>query len=154
MKITLLTVGNTEKGYIQEGINLYSQRLKHYASFEIAEIPTGKNSGDVINRQKIEADLILKKLSVNDKVVLLDELGKAFTSKEFAVFLNKQMVQGLSSLVFIIGGAHGFDPKVYARADYKIALSKMTFPHQLIRIIFVEQLYRAFTILKNEKYHH
>ncbi len=155
MKITLLTIGQTDKGYIQEGINTYDSRLKHYCNFSQVDISINKlNFKEQHTQKSKEAELILKQIKPNDIVVVLDELGTEYTSIKFASFLSQQMNQSTQNLIFIIGGAYGFDQSIYDRANYKIALSKMTFPHQLIRVIFTEQLYRAFTIIRNEQYHH
>ncbi len=145
MKITLLCIGKTDDKYLIEGIEKYIKRLKFYVNFSIVVIPDIKNK---------EALLILKQLQPQDLVVLLDEHGKEFRSLEFSAYLEKMMVQSVQHLVFIIGGPYGFDQKIYDRAKSKIALSKMTFSHQMIRLFFTEQLYRAFSIMKGEPYHH
>lgn len=156
MKITLLTIGKTEDKYLNEGIDIYLKRLKHYISFKIIEIPELKNTKSLSReQQKIrEAELIFKNIQNTDHVILLDENGKEFTSRGFSVFLNKKMVGGLQHLVFIVGGPYGFSDELYARSNDKLSLSKMTFSHQMIRLLFTEQLYRALTILKGEPYHH
>ncbi|RYD87398.1 MAG: 23S rRNA (pseudouridine(1915)-N(3))-methyltransferase RlmH [Sphingobacteriales bacterium] len=156
MKITLLTVGKTEDAYIKEGIEKYVKRLKHYIKFEIADLPELKNTKALSEEQQKnkEAELILKKLTPLDHVVLLDEKGSEFTSTQFSNYINKQMVGSASHLVFIVGGPYGFDATVYQRANDKISLSRMTFSHQMVRLFFIEQLYRAFTIIKGEPYHH
>lgn len=155
MRITLLTVGKTDIKWVAEGLEVYSSRLLHYISFEIREIPELKNvsslSRDQIKSQ--EGKLILKALKSSDLLILLDERGKEYRSVEFADFLQKKFSQG-RDIVFVIGGAYGFSPEVYDRADSMLSLSKMTFSHQMVRTIFVEQLYRALTILKGESYHH
>ena len=155
MRITLLTVGKTDIKWVAEGLEVYSSRLLHYISFEIREIPELKNvsslSRDQIKSQ--EGKLILKALKSSDLLILLDERGKEYRSVEFADFLQKKFSQG-RDIVFVIGGAYGFSPEVYDRADSMPSLSKMTFSHQMVRTIFVEQLYRALTILKGESYHH
>jgi 23S rRNA (pseudouridine1915-N3)-methyltransferase len=156
MKITLLTIGKTEDKYLIEGIEIYLKRLKHYIQFRILEIPELKNTKSLSrDQQKLkEAELIFKQIQSTDHVILLDENGAEFTSKKFSVYLNKKMVGGQQHLVFIIGGPYGFSEEVYARGNDKISLSQMTFSHQMIRLFFTEQLYRAYTILKGEPYHH
>ena len=156
MKFTLLVVGRTvEKHYIT-AIDDYVTRTKHFTQFDMEVIPELKNTKSLsMDQQKEkEAELILKALQPGDVVVLLDEHGKEFRSIEFADWIEKKMHTVNKRLVFIIGGPYGFSPKVYAAAHEKISLSKMTFSHQMIRLIFVEQLYRAFTILNNNPYHH
>jgi len=156
MKVTLLCVGKTDDKHVLEGIDVYKKRLKHYTNFEIVIIPDIKNSKNLTqNQQKAkEAEILLKNISNIDYVILLDERGKEFSSIEFSTFLEKQMLSSVTQLIFIIGGPYGFDDNIYQRANFKISLSKMTFSHQMIRMFFVEQLYRAFTILRNEPYHH
>ena len=155
MKITLLTVGRTDVKWVREGLDLYVSRLKHYIPFELVEIPELKNASALREEQikEKEGQLILEKLKPSAEVILMDEHGKEFRSVEFASFLEKKMTAG-RDLVFIIGGAYGFSEAVYARADSRISLSRMTFSHQMVRTIFAEQLYRAFTILRGEPYHH
>ena len=156
MKFTLLVVGRTvEKHYIT-AINDYAERTKHYISFDIEVIPELKNTKSLSMEQQKEkeGELILKALLPGDVVVLLDEHGKEFRSVEFASWVERKMHTVSKRLVFIIGGPYGFSPAVYAVAQEKISLSKMTFSHQMIRLIFVEQLYRAMTILNNGPYHH
>lgn len=155
MKITLLTVGKTDKGWIKDGIGIYCGRLSHYASFEIREIPELKNvSGLGKDRIKEkEGELILKAVRPDDVVILLDERGEQYTSMEFAGKLERLMQRG-RNLVYVVGGAYGFSSEVYARKDAMISLSRMTFSHQMIRVLFVEQLYRAYTIINGEPYHH
>lgn len=156
MKITLLVVGRTvEKHYIA-GINDYLERTKHFISFDMEVIPELKNTKSLTMEQQKEkeGELILKSLQPGDVVVLLDEGGKEFRSVEFASWIEKKMHTVNKRLVFIIGGPYGFSSKVYQAAQEKISLSKMTFSHQMVRLIFVEQLYRAMTILNNGPYHH
>lgn len=156
MKFTLLVVGRTvEKHYIT-AINDYAERTKHYISFDIEVIPELKNTKSLSMEQQKEkeGELILKALQPDDVPVLLDEHGKEFRSVEFASWVERKMHTVSKRLVFIIGGPYGFSPAVYAVAQEKISLSKMTFSHQMIRLIFVEQLYRAMTILNNGPYHH
>lgn len=155
MRITLLTVGKTDIGWVREGLETYSSRLEHYIPFRICEIPELKGVS-ALSRDQIkarEAELTLKQIKPSDNVILLDEHGREYRSLEFADRLRKWMNDG-RDLVFIIGGAYGFAPEVYERSDGKIALSQMTFSHQIVRTIFAEQLYRAFTILRGEPYHH
>ena len=156
MKFTLLVVGRTvEKHYIT-AINDYAERTKHYISFDIEVIPELKNTKSLSMEQQKEkeGELILKALQPGDVPVLLDEHGKEFRSVEFASWVERKMHTVSKRLVSIIGGRYGFSPAVYAVAHEKISLSKMTFSHQMIRLIFVEQLYRAMTILNNGPYHH
>jgi len=156
MKITFLTVGKTEDAYLKEGIEKYVKRLKHYTRLEIIELPELKNTKALTpEQQKVkEAEMILKKIGVTDHVILLDENGIEFTSKQFAGYINKKAVSSGVNLVFIVGGPYGFDEQVYQRANDKLSLSLMTFSHQMVRLFFTEQLYRAFTIIKGEPYHH
>jgi len=156
MKITLLVTGKTEEKYLAEGIDKYLGRLKHYISFAVSVIPELKNTKHLSEAQQKgrEAELILKQVSNTDIVILLDEKGKKYTSVQFADYLNKQMVGSVQHLVFVIGGPYGFDASVYKRANGSMSLSDMTFSHQMVRLFFTEQLYRAFTILKGEPYHH
>ena len=151
MKITLLTVGKTDKDWVRQGLDIYVSRLKHYIPFNLVEIPELKNVSSLSVEQikSKEGELILKALQPGDVVVLLDEHGKEFRSIEFADWVERKMHTVNKRLVFIIGGPYGFSPKVYEAAQEKISLSKMTFSHQMIRLIFVEQLYRAMTILNN-----
>jgi len=155
LRITLLTVGKTDIKWVSEGLEVYSSRLRHYIPFDIKEIPELKNvsalSRDQIKTQ--EGKLILKSVKDSDLLILLDERGREFRSVEFADFLQKKFSQG-RDIVFVIGGAYGFSPEVYDRAESMISLSKMTFSHQMVRTIFAEQLYRALTIMKGESYHH
>lgn len=156
MKITLLTVGKTDVKWVKEGLDLYVSRLSHYAPFQLREIPELKNVS-ALDREQIkvrEGELILKSLHPSDEVVLLDEGGRELRSVEFASWLEERFSRGSRDIVFVIGGAYGFSKEVYARADSKLSLSKMTFSHQMVRTIFAEQLYRAFTIMRGEPYHH
>ena len=156
MKITLLVVGKTDVKWVKEGPELYISRLQHYVPFSLLEIPELKNVSSLGKEQiKLrEGDLILKSVKPSDMVVLMDERGKQYTSMEFSAFIQGRMLQGGKDMVFVIGGAYGFSEAVYSRSDLSISLSKMTFSHQMVRTIFVEQLYRAFTIIKGEPYHH
>ena len=156
MKITLLTVGKTDKDWVKQGLDIYVSRLKHYVPFSMTEIPELKNvsalSKDQIKTR--EGELILKNIRTSDDVILLDERGKQYSSMELAGVIRDKMTYGGRDIVFVIGGAYGFSEAVYARADAKLSLSRMTFSHQMVRVIFVEQIYRAFTIIKGEPYHH
>lgn len=156
MKITLLVVGKTEDKYLIEGIEKYLNRLKHYIGFNLLVIPDLKNTKNLSETQQKqkEGELILKQLSNSDQLILMDEKGKKYSSVAFANYLNKQMIGSIQHLVFVIGGPYGFDESVYKRANGSISLSDMTFSHQMVRLFFVEQLYRAFSILKGEPYHH
>lgn len=156
MKITLLTLGKTEDKYLSEGIAVFTKRLKHYIPFRIIEIPELKNTKSLSRDQQKnrEAELIFKNINSTDYVILLDENGKEFSSRQFSGFLNKKMVGGQQHLVFVTGGPYGFSTDIYDRSNEMVSLSKMTFSHQMIRLLFTEQLYRAFTILKGEPYHH
>lgn len=155
MKIELIQVGKTVNRIFVDGINEYLGRIKHYVSFSITTIPEIKNTKSLSESQQknLEASLILKQIQAQDTVVLLDEHGKEFRSVEFAAWLEKQQ-QVARRLVFVIGGPYGFAESVYERANSKISLSKMTFSHQMVRMIFCEQLYRACTIIQGEPYHH
>ena len=156
MKITLLTVGKTDRDWVKQGLDLYISRLKHYIPFTLTEIPELKNVSSLSESQikTKEGELILKQLRPSDDVILLDEKGKQYTSMEFSRLIQDKMTYSGRDIVFVIGGAYGFAPEVYDRASSKISLSKMTFSHQMVRTIFVEQIYRAFTIMKGEPYHH
>ena len=156
MKIKLILVGKTNAKYLVEGEKEYEKRLKHYTKFEEIIIPDVKQSGKLSESElkKKEGQLILDKLENSDHVILLDDKGKSYSSIEFANFLQQKMNSGLKSLVFVVGGAFGFSDEVYQRANSKLSLSKMTFSHQMVRLIFKEQLYRGFSILRGEKYHH
>ncbi len=156
MKITFLLTGKTNEKYLESGIDIFHKRLKHYVNFEIITIPDLKNTKNLSteSQNQKEGELILNKLSNPDFVVLLDDKGKEYTSVDFSKFINKHQVNSTKHLVFVIGGAYGFSLGVYKRANTKFSLSKMTFSHQMVRLIFVEQLYRSYTILKGEPYHH
>jgi len=156
MKIILLTVGKTTNAHLIKLQEEYQSRLKFYIPFELNVIPELKNTKNlsISEQQEKEADLILKQVELNDKVVLLDEKGKQFTSVGFSDYISKEIMASYKRLIFIVGGPYGFSEKVYQRANGLISLSAMTFSHQMIRLIFVEQLYRAMTILKGEPYHH
>jgi len=156
MKIILLTVGKSTNSHLIKLQEEYQNRLKFYIPFEMLVIPELKNTKNLSigEQQEKEADLILKQLETSDEVVLLDEKGKQFTSMGFSEFISKKMLASHKRMIFVVGGPYGFAERVYQRANGKISLSAMTFSHQMIRLIFVEQLYRAMTILKGEPYHH
>jgi 23S rRNA (pseudouridine1915-N3)-methyltransferase len=156
MKIKLLAIGKTDDKNLLKLIETYQNRLKHYVKFEIAIIPDIKNVKNLSENQQKEkeGELILKQLQPTDELILLDEKGNDFRSLEFAKYLQKKMNAGIKQLVIAIGGPYGFSEEVYKKSNGKISLSKMTFSHQMIRLFVVEQLYRGFTILKNEPYHH
>lgn len=155
MKIKLLYIGKEDSEKLNDAIAFYVNKIKFYVPYEVEAIPYLKNTKLSVDEQKKqEGALFLKKLDSSDYVVLLDEHGKEVTSVDFSKFIQQQMVRGTKRLVFLIGGAYGFSADVYQRGDYKISLSKMTFPHILTRLIFAEQLYRAMTIMKGEPYHH
>ena len=156
MKITLLTVGKTTNSHLIKLQEEYQNRLKYYITFDLVVIPELKNTKSLSITEQIEkeADLILKQIELNDKVVLLDERGKQFTSVAFSEYIAKKIMASHKRMIFVVGGPYGFSERVYQRANNKISLSTMTFSHQMIRLIFIEQLYRAFTILKGEPYHH
>jgi 23S rRNA (pseudouridine1915-N3)-methyltransferase len=155
MKITLLQLGKTHFKFVDTGFDEFAKRLKHYCKFEslLFELPTRLKTNDINQIKKNEGEVLLKKLTPNDFVILLDENGKEFASTSFADYLQKLSLHQ-AHVVFIIGGAYGFSDEIYTRANAKVSLSQMTFSHQLIRLIFIEQLYRAFTIIKGEPYHH
>ena len=156
MRITLLTVGKTDIPWVRDGLEMYVSRLRHYVPFTLKEIPELKGVS-ALDREQIkqrEGELVLRQLKDSDEVVLLDERGEERRSVEFARWLEGRLTRSGRDLVFVIGGAYGFSDAVYARADGSLSLSRMTFSHQLVRTIFAEQLYRAFTILRGEPYHH
>ncbi len=155
MKIKLLCIGKTSFDFIKQGNELYINRLKRLAAFEMIIIPDIKNTKNmpVSELKSKESEAFMKHLKPDDKVCLLDEAGKTYSSITFANFINKQSLASVKQIVFIVGGAYGFDENMYKRANYKISLSEMTFSHQIIRLIFLEQLYRAFTIIKGTPYH-
>jgi 23S rRNA (pseudouridine1915-N3)-methyltransferase len=156
MKIILILNGKTEEEYLANGFAVYEQRLKRYVTFETLVIPALKNTKalSVAQQKQKEGELILKSIQHSDKLILLDENGKEHTSSGFADFIQAQMNSGIKNLVFVVGGPYGFSEEIYKRANGKLSLSKMTFSHQMVRLFFAEQLYRAMTILKNEPYHH
>ena len=156
MKIVLLTIGKTNERYLVDGIQHYQNRLKHYMPFEIIEIPNVKKAKNLSKTElkKKEGLLITQYIQSTDYVILLDDKGKTSSSLEFAQKLESWLNSGKKRLLFVVGGAYGFSDEIYSKASRKCSLSKMTFSHQMVRLFFAEQLYRAFTILKNEPYHH
>jgi len=156
MKVAFVVIGKTDSGYFVDAINEYKNRLVHYIPFEMIVIPDIRNTKSMSESQQKEkeGELILKTLQAGDYLVLLDEKGKEFSSMQFASYIDKKMHMVPKRLVFVVGGPYGFSETVYKAAAEKISLSKMTFSHQMIRLIFTEQLYRAMTILNNEPYHH
>lgn len=156
MKITLLVVGKTDASYLKEGMEIYMKRLKHYINFSVEVIPDvkkGKNTSPEIQKIK-EGEIILSKLAPGKELHLFDEHGKMLSSKGLAKFINLKMVSSVKELIFVIGGPYGFSEEVHKQATSEISLSKLTFSHQMVRLLCVEQIYRAFTILKGEPYHH
>lgn len=157
MIIEFWQVGKTKDSFVKDGSAYYEKLIKHFHRFETKTLPTavGRGINDDISRyKKYEGEAILKQVTPQDFLVILDEKGKTFTSQKFAYWLRDEIDRSHRRMIFLIGGAYGFSAEVYDRANVKIRLSDMTFPHQLVRIIFLEQLYRAFTILRNKSYHH
>ena len=156
MKIKIILIGKTEENYLKEGIDIYEKRLKHYVPFDSIVVPALKNNKNISKEQQKdqEGKLILKSIHPTDKLILLDEAGKALTSIEFANYIQKNSLNSAKNLIFVIGGPFGFSKEIYEKAQDKISLSTMTFSHQIIRLFFAEQLYRAMTIIKGEPYHH
>lgn len=156
MTIKLVAIGKTDSTHLQELITQYEHRLKHYIRFELEIIPDIKNAKNLseVQQKEKEGEALLKRLQPTDVLVLLDENGKQHTSIEFSNYLQKKMNAGIKRMVVVIGGPYGFSDEIYQKAQGKLSLSKMTFSHQMVRLFIVEQIYRAFTILKNEPYHH
>ncbi|MBE6305832.1 MAG: 23S rRNA (pseudouridine(1915)-N(3))-methyltransferase RlmH [Bacteroidales bacterium] len=156
MKLLLMAVGRTSIDFVRRGIDEYLNRLQHYLSVDVKIIPDVKRTASLTeDKQKdMEGAAILAAVQPSDRVILLDERGKEYSSEEFAAFMEKQMLSGAKRLVFVVGGPYGFSPEVYSRADGKLSLSRMTFNHEMVRLFFVEQLYRSQTILRGEPYHH
>ena len=156
MKLKLLLVGKTTDLHLRTLIDAYAKRLQHYIPFEIMELPDIKNNKNLSKEQQKEkeGELILRQLSPSDYLVLLDERGQQYTSMEMAAYFQKRMNSGIKQLVFVVGGPFGFGRQIYERSNATISLSKMTFSHQMVRLFAIEQFYRAFTILRNEPYHH
>ncbi len=156
MQIELIVVGKTDSKEVASLVEMYLKRVNHYCKFAVTTLPDLRNTKSLSSRQqnKSEGERILALIGNGDYLVLLDERGKEYRSMEFAEWVGKLMVSGIKRLIFVIGGPYGFSEEVYARANHKISLSQMTFSHQIVRAIFAEQIYRAFTILNNEPYHH
>jgi 23S rRNA (pseudouridine1915-N3)-methyltransferase len=156
MKIRLLLIGKTEEEFLKTGIQEYVMRVRRYVTFDIVEIPALKNAANLsaAEQNARESALLIKQFSPGDVIVLLDEHGKEMRSTEFAAFLNRQFLTSSKNLVFVVGGPYGFDPSVRKLASSMLSLSQMTFSHQMIRLFFTEQLYRALTIIRGESYHH
>ena len=156
MKIKLIVIGKTDRQDLQQMIDEYCKRVGHYCPFEFEIIPDIKKAkkASELEQKRLEGTEIMKRVSSSDHLVLLDERGKEFTSVGFSKYIQKKMNSGLRNLLFVIGGPYGFSEEIYERANEKISLSKMTFSHQMVRLFFTEQLYRAFTIIRNEPYHH
>ena len=156
MKITLLLIGATDKKFLKEGVEDYLKRVTFYLPFESKIIPDIRNNRNLTRDQQKEREgkAILDSVAPGDELFLLDEKGKELSSSQFAQWIEKRLISGSRQIVFVIGGPYGFSPEVYARSNGLLSLSKMTFPHQLVRLIFAEQLYRALTIIKGEPYHH
>ncbi len=156
MKITLINIGKTDISNVNEGVKLYEKRIKKYIPFEIIYLPDIKSRRNVNVRQQQETEgkSILKAIEKADHIILLDEKGKEYSSVEFSGHMQELMNRSVKHLIFVTGGPYGFSEEVYARASELISLSRMTFSHQLVRLIFTEQLYRAMTIIKGEPYHH
>ena len=156
MNIELTAVGKTDSEEVESLIAAYAKRINFYCKFAMTVVPDLRNNRSMTPKQQKSAEgiAILRTISESDYVILLDERGEELRSVQFADMMRKRMNSGIKRLVFVIGGPYGFSDEVYARADYKLSLSKMTFPHQFVRAVFAEQLYRAFTILNNEPYHH
>ena len=155
MKVELWMIGKTNKQYLKDGMAIYQKRLAKYIPFQVELLPDIKSAKNLkaFQIKKKEGEQILSKIDKKDFLILLDENGKSFTSIAFAKFIEQQLQTSYRKIIFLIGGAYGFSEEVYQRANYKIALSKMTFSHQMVRVFFMEQLYRAMTILRNEPYH-
>ena len=156
MKVILLTVGKTNEINFINSISDYQKRLKFYIPFELIELPELRNTKSLSEEQQKqrEGEMLLQAIDAADDVVLLDDKGSEYTSMQFSAFMQRKMAGGSKRIVFVVGGPYGFSPAVYSRANGKISLSRMTFSHQMVRLIFVEQLYRAMTILRGEPYHH
>ena len=156
MKLLLTVIGKTSTDYLIEGIDRYVKRIGHYVPFELKVLPDVKmpKNGTFEKHKQLEGAALLSELKPNDTLILLDERGRQYTSREFAQFIDNRMVNVAGRIVFAVGGPYGFSPEVYARANGQISLSKMTFSHEMVRLFFVEQIYRAMTILRGEPYHH
>jgi len=155
MKVELWAIGKTNERYLEEGIALYARRLEHYLKLEWRVLPDVKKAGKLpaAKLKEKEGELVFRQLAPGDFLILLDERGKTYSSEDFAAFLNHKLQLSYRRLIFLIGGAYGFPPAIYQRADSRLSLSKMTFSHQMVRLFLAEQLYRAMSILNNEPYH-
>ncbi len=155
MKISLYVIGKTNFAFVREGLELYIKRLKRYLKFEIIELPDVKGAKNRSPKEikELEGAIFLKKIPQEAHIILLDENGKEFSSRQFASEIEQKILHSVKHLVFVVGGAYGFSVEMYTKAKSKISLSKMTFSHQIIRLIFIEQIYRAFTIIQGEPYH-
>lgn len=156
MEIELIAIGKTTTDYVLKGIDNYIKRLKHYTTFKFTELPDVRRGGNITEAQQKEreAALFMAKIQPSDYLALLDERGKSQSSVEFSSFIEKMQLSGRKRVIFLIGGPYGFAQSIYDRADYMLSLSKMTFNHEMVRLFFIEQLYRAHTILRGEPYHH
>ena len=156
MRITFFLIGKTDKEYLKQGMSLYQERISHYITFQTKIFPDVKKNvkRTEIEHKNIEGKLLLKSIIPSDVLILFDEQGKEYSSIKFADFVQNFMISGVKHLVFAIGGPYGFSEEVIQRANFKVSLSKMTFPHQLVRLIILEQIYRAFSIIRGEPYHH
>lgn len=156
MEIELLTVGKTQSKYLEHGIEDYCKRLRRYITYRITQMPDVRNAGKLseAERKEAEGSAILDKIQNSDYVVLLDERGTQPTSREFSTMIQKMMVAGYKRILFVVGGPYGFSQAVYNRADRLLSLSRMTFSHEMVRLFFTEQIYRAMTIIRGEPYHH
>jgi len=154
MKMEFWLIGKTSYNFVEEGVALYEKRLKHYVPFEIVTLPHPKGQLNAEQIKQKEAEAVLKKLNTDDFLILFDERGKTFTSEKFATYMESLLSQSHRRVIWLIGGAYGFTPEVYSRANAQVSLSSMTFSHQLIRVCIMEQFYRAMAILNNEPYHH
>lgn len=157
MKIIVLTIGKTQDSLMAQAIDRYASRITHYAPFQYIQLPdvkTGRGGVGAERQKEMEGQLLLQNIQPGDRVVLLDERGREYTSREFAALIDRSMVTLQRNLVFVIGGPYGFSADVYNRADSQIALSRMTLTHEMARLFFTEQIYRAFTIIRGEPYHH
>lgn len=156
MKIVLAAVGKTTTQYLRTGIDMYLDRLKHYVQVQVCIVPDIKNTKTITEsaQKEREGAVLLQMLQTGDRLILLDERGKRLTSRQFSESIERHMISGCKRVVYAVGGPYGFSEDVYARADGKLSLSDMTFPHEMVRLFFVEQLYRAMTIMRGEPYHH
>jgi len=154
MNFKLLVVGKSNDKRLEEMVSEYAKKLNHYINYNTVELHVKKKISDTKKLKEIESQLILNHINANSILIVLDEKGSQFTSVKFSAFVQKRLNEGSKEVIFLIGGAFGFSESIYKRANHCMALSKMTFTHQMVRLVFIEQLYRAFTILKGEKYHH